>query len=203
MKKLFILGDSISIHYRPFLAGMTKGAYSFEINEREKAIAEYDLDNPMGLNGGDSSSVLAKLTDYQSKGLLDYDVMLLNCGLHDIKRDKQTNEYQVPIELYCKNLQKIAALLGSQPGKLCWVRITPVEDERHNSRAKFNRYAADVELYNAAADKIMREAGAGIIDLYGFSKNLGGEIFVDHVHYSETARAQQAAFIAGYIWPLK
>ena len=202
MKKLFILGDSISIQYRGYLQAMTRGVFSFEINAREKQRAERDLDNPEGLNGGDSSAVLKKLTAYSAQGLLDYDVMLLNCGLHDIKRDKQTGAYQVPLALYRDNLRQIAALLGAQPGRLCWVRTTPVDDARHNRLAPFDRFEDDVARCNAAADEILCAAGAAIIDLHGFTKNLGDDVYVDHVHYAEAVRAQQAAFIAGFICAL-
>lgn len=200
MKKLFILGDSISIHYRPVLAEMTKGKWSFEINEREKNLAEIDLNNPDGLNGGDSARVLGKIESYQRQGILDYDAMLLNCGLHDIKRDKETGSYQVALEDYKANLEKITASLATQKGKLFWVRTTPVEDERHNSKCGINRFAADVDAYNQAADAIMQRAGVPMIDLFAFTLNLSGEKYIDHVHYNDSVRAAQAAFIAGHIW---
>jgi hypothetical protein len=38
-----------------------------------------------------------------------------------------------------------------------------------------------------------------LIDLFSFSKQLGEDQFIDHVHYNETARTLQAAFIAGAV----
>lgn len=200
MKELFVLGDSISLHYRPYLAAMVRGVYASTVNAKEAALAEADLDNPMGINAGDSGRALERLRSFCDTGLLAYDVITVNCGLHDIKRDRETGAYQVPIERYRENLAQIAALLLAQPGKPYWVRTTPVEDTRHNARAEFHRYAADVDAYNAAADEIIQGAGIPLIDLHGFTENLEGERFIDHVHFDERVRALQAAFIAGHIW---
>lgn len=200
MKKMFVMGDSISIHYRGYLANMLRGKISFEVNQKELAYAEIDLDNPMGANAGDSGMVLQKIREYRDAGLMDFDWMLLNCGLHDIKRDRQTGAFQVPIEQYRRNLREILSLIDGAPQRLIWVRTTPVDDERHNAIAKFNRYEKDVAAYNGAADEIMRAAGVRSIDLHSFVKNLPGEIYCDHVHYTEPVRALQAAFISGHCY---
>jgi len=82
--------------------------------------------------------------------------------------------------------------------QIIWVRTTPVIDERHNRlNTLFRRFEADVETYNAIADRIMREHTVPIIDLFTFTRNLGSDVYVDHVHFTDEVRAQQAAFIAG------
>jgi len=63
----------------------------------------------------------------------------------------------------------------------------------------FHRFAADCERYNAVADEIMTEAGRPIIDLHTFTRNLGRDLYCDHVHFHESIRRQQAAFIAGWL----
>ncbi|MBI5303205.1 MAG: hypothetical protein HY868_13815 [Chloroflexi bacterium] len=71
-------------------------------------------------------------------------------------------------------------------------------DEIHNSReSSFHRYAADVASYNAQADAIMRANDIPMIDLFTFTRNLGEGVYFDHVHYTDTVRIQQAAFVAG------
>ena len=200
MKKLFVMGDSISVQYRPYVAQYTQGVWSMNSDEKEMEQALANLDNPAGLNGGDSSIVLKKLTTYREGGMLSYDAIVLNCGLHDIKRHPKTGDIQIKLEQYCENLRAITELLRAVPGRLYWVRTTPVEDQVHNKpEMSFFRYQKDVVAYNTEADKIMDEAGAKIIDLHRFTKNLGGSVYCDHVHYIEPVRQLQAAFIAGHL----
>jgi hypothetical protein len=56
-----------------------------------------------------------------------------------------------------------------------------------------------VVQYNAVADRLCQEAGVYTIDLYGFTRGLGGDLFCDHVHFAERVREMQAAFIAGHL----
>lgn len=47
----------------------------------------------------------------------------------------------------------------------------------------------------------MAEYGIPVIDLYGFTRNLGSDVYCDRgVHLNEQAAAEQAAFIAGALW---
>lgn len=62
MRQLFILGDSISIHYGPYLEQMVKKHF---IYARKEGLNEAlkNLDYPTGANGGDSSMVRAYLQE--------------------------------------------------------------------------------------------------------------------------------------------
>jgi hypothetical protein len=163
----------------------------------------YDnLDIPDGANGGDSRMVLEYLRFKASDDAFQPDVLLVNCGLHDIKTDPKTSARQVDLESYRRNLAEIVERAKETAGAFVWVRTTPVDDDQHNSRQKdFHRHAADLDAYNAAADEVMASAGVASIDLCGFTAGLGppSEIFCDHVHYPEPVRRLQAAFIAGYL----
>jgi lysophospholipase L1-like esterase len=181
-KKVRIIGDSISLHYRVPLAGMTRGMLTFENPAEGITLAGQNLDKPMGLNAGDSRRTLEWLAMQRERGDMGFDLMLLNCGLHDIKRDRATNAAQIPLGEYRENLSKILGLIPQAGQRVIWVRITPVEDDRHNARASFNRHAADVDAYNAAADEVMAGHGIFSADLHTFTKNLPGEVYLDHVH---------------------
>jgi hypothetical protein len=63
----------------------------------------------------------------------------------------------------------------------------------------FHRFAADCDAYNQVADEIMSAVGIPIIDLHTFTRNLGPDLYCDHVHFHESVRAQQAAFLAGWL----
>jgi hypothetical protein len=203
MRSLHVIGDSISIQYGPYLEDCLAGrvAYSRKGSEdAAMAAALRNLDMPSGANGGDSSMVLDWLRQRCADPAFRPDLLLLNCGLHDIKRAVPGNELQVPLAAYLENLVAITTLLAGRGTDLCWVRTTPVNDERHNSRSKqFHRHAADLAEYNTTADAVMASSGVRSIDLHAFSARLGDEAFIDHVHFSVPARREQAAFIAGHV----
>ncbi|MFM1851371.1 MAG: hypothetical protein RIS54_1055 [Verrucomicrobiota bacterium] len=197
--KVYVLGDSISIHYGPFLREHLRGVMDYARKEGEDE-ALLNLDNPTGANGGDSARVLAFLQAKARAGGIDADVLLVNCGLHDIRTDPQTRTEQVTPEHYAENLRAIIATVAPMRPRLVWVRSTPCDEAVHNSRpVGFLRYRADLDAYNAIADAIMRAAGVPILDLHTFTSNLGDDLFCDHVHFHEPIREKQAAFIAGWL----
>ena len=203
LPKLYVIGDSISIQYGPYLEKYTQGTWQYA-RKGDEGQAAKNLDIPTGANGGDSQMVLEFLKKILRDKSFQPEVLLLNCGLHDIKRDATTNAIQVDSASYRANLNGILDLLKNRNIKVVWMRTTPVEDERHNSRSKaFKRYARDLDAYNAIADEVMAQNKVPTIDLYAFTKNLGSDHFIDHVHYDEPARAAQAAYIAGYLGGLK
>jgi|GEM_PF-68664 len=197
-RNVFVIGDSVSIHYGPFLKKMITDKFNYD---RKRGIdqALVDLDNPIGANAGDSRMVLAYLKEEFKKNT-KYDILLLNCGLHDIRVDRETLQVQVKIEEYEKNLIEIINLSKIMSNKLIWIGSTPVVDKIHNSRKKgFLRYSKDAENYNNAALKVMKKYDIPCIDMYAFTKSLGDNIYFDHVHYKEEVRKLQASFIAGYL----
>jgi lysophospholipase L1-like esterase len=184
-KKLFVLGDSISIHYGPYLEKIIKDKFLYE---RKKGMDEalQNLDKSTGANGGDSRNVLEYLTERRLKGLLNYDVIVLNCGLHDIKTNPGTGERQVPIIEYKENLTKIFKLVQDAGVYTFWVSSTPVDDERHKKmKNEFYRYDNDVIIYNNKASMLAKKFNIPVIDLYSFTKRLDGDIYCDHVHFVE------------------
>jgi lysophospholipase L1-like esterase len=197
-RRLFVLGDSISIQYGPYLKRALTGA--FECNFKRGEEAHKDLNIPTGANGGDSGMCLSYLRSIAGTAEFAADFLLLNCGLHDIKTDLLSGARQVPIEQYRANLRAIIDVVRNAGVRMIWMRTTPVVDEIHNTRNRsFRRFAADVADYNAAADAIMNERGVPIIDLHTFTLNLGPDLFCDHVHYHEPIRQQQGAYLAGWI----
>ncbi len=197
---LFVLGDSISMHYGPYLEQMVAGRYRYDRKSgQEEALRNLDI--PAGANGGDSPRVLAYLRAMAEGGGWRPDVLLLNCGLHDIKTDPDSGDKQVPPEQYRGNLQSCIQILRELGVRTVWVRTTPADEDVHNTPDReFHRYQADVDAYNAIADEVMGDAGIEVLDLYGFTRSLGGsEIFADHVHFPPEIRRLQAAYIAGHL----
>lgn len=193
MKKIYVIGDSISIHYGSYLKQYLRGCIFYSRKE--------DKDDPeLGANGGDSSSVLRFLTQKLKTGGLDADLILFNCGLHDIKTDPTTGKKQVPPRQYRKNLEGILSIVKKLRLSPIWVRTTPCDEKIHNRRCKsFYRFSADVKKYNRIADKIMLKNNVPVIDLYTFTLNLGKDLYCDHVHFHKHIREKQASFIAGWL----
>ena len=196
---LYVIGDSISLHYGPYLQAYLAGVATYARKEGEEE-ALLNLDNPQGANGGDSGMVRAFLAAKIAAGDLDADLLLVNAGLHDIKTDPATGRKQVPLDAYAANLRAIVDLARTLPARLLWIRTTPCDERVHNHAGMaFHRFAADCEMYNAAADDVMAAAGVPMIDLYTFTRNLGPDLYCDHVHFHEHVREKQGAFIAGWV----
>jgi len=103
--KICIIGDSISIHYGPFLKTFLQGIMEYSRKEGEEE-ALLNLDNPQGANGGDSSMVLRFLkSKVNSEDKIDADLLLVNCGLHDIRTDPKKGTRQIAIDEYSSNLR--------------------------------------------------------------------------------------------------
>ncbi|HBL78027.1 MAG TPA: lipase [Prolixibacteraceae bacterium] len=199
LPKLFLIGDSISIQYGPYLEKYLRGFASYE-RKQDDGSANKNLDYPTGANGGDSKMVLNYLRHKLDEPGFKPDYLLLNCGLHDIKRNTVTREIQVPEEEYRENIETIIQLLKKRHIQMIWMRTTAVVDSIHNAKSSsFHRFATDVETYNQIADEVCAKNKIPVIDLHSFTKQLGEEQFTDHVHYKEPARALQAAFIAGAV----
>nr|WP_293837019.1 SGNH/GDSL hydrolase family protein [uncultured Arsenicibacter sp.] len=197
LPRLYVIGDSISMRYGPFLEKYVQGVWQYD-RKSDNGQAAKNLDIPVGANGGDSRMVLQYLKLKTTDKTFQPDILLLNCGLHDIKRNPKTNAAQVDSVSYRTNLDTICRLLKKRKIRLVWMRTTSVDDERHNSRStEFKRYARDLEAYNAIADDVMKKYRVSVIDLYTFTLNLGNGHFVDHVHYDDSAMQLQAAYIAG------
>jgi lysophospholipase L1-like esterase len=200
VRTLFVIGDSISVHYGPYLEQMVSGVLQYARKEATEGAPD-TLPYPADANGGDSSQVLA----YLRARLREHapDVLLLNCGLHDLRTDPQSGTKQVSLEAYEENLAAIVHLAVGWGVPTVWTRTTPVDDERHNTRQSgFYRYNRDVLLYNEVADRVVRGAGFPLVDLYTLTRSLGDDVYVDHVHFVERVRALQAAFIAGHLFVL-
>lgn len=191
---IYLVGDSISIDYHPYLGELLAEGYCYR---RKGGLAEArrNLDLAQGANGGDSGCVLEHVREILAEGLPE-DVVAVNCGLHDIKRNPDSGEIQVSQEQYRRNLNQIVEFLHAAGKRMIWMRTTPVDEVQHRKcNGAFNRFEADLAEYNMTADEVMREAGVESIDLCGFTASLPGPWFRDHVHFfPEISRAQ-----AGYI----
>lgn len=192
---MHLIGDSISVHYGPYLAEELKNHIQFS----QKEGAPGNLDFPTGANGGNSQQVLSYLIDLTTKNFIT-DFFVINCGLHDIKRMPDSSTTMISLQGYKENLEQIIKITFKLSKKLFWVTTTPVDDAIHTANTQaFERKNSDVLEYNSTAEKLMLHHRVPIIDLYSFMQTLPKPWYCDHVHYPEPIRKLQATFIASKI----
>ncbi len=195
----FLIGDSISVQYAPYLEKYLDGIVVLDRKDGD-AEAYKNLDIPRGASGGDSKMVLDFLKVQLKDPSFQPDYFVFNFGLHDIKHNLPKGEIQIGLEDYKDNLTTVIRLLKERNIKPIWIRTTPVIDSVHNSRQPaFKRYAKDLKLYNQTADEICKTAQIPVIDLNTFTAKQIPEHYIDHVHFDETTRALQAAYLSGAI----
>jgi acyl-CoA thioesterase-1 len=179
--KALIIGDSISIGYTPFVAEALGTRAVVAHNEG---------------NGGDSQRVRSSLDAWLAADA-DAALVQLNCGLHDIRRQRGGSGCQVPLDAYCDNLRNVVARLKATGRRLIWATTTPVIYQRHVSRG-FDRYEDDVSAYNGAAAGIMRAAGVAVNDLHAAVVQAGVEecLGSDGVHMTQDGYALLGRVVA-------
>jgi len=185
MKTVVLVGDSIRIGYQ-------------ETVRRELAgVAEVTAPQQ---NGGDSANVRANLDEWVIAH--SPDVVHLNCGLHDLKREFDSASHQVELADYRANLEEIFGLITRETrATLVWAAITPVNEKWHHENKPFDRFEADVELYNAAAREIADGMGLAIDDLFGVVTAAGRDALLtpDGVHFKAEGYEILGKAVAGCI----
>ncbi len=200
-RDIMVIGDSISLAYGPFLSEILSDDYNYTTKNTGENVG--NLDYPSGPNAGDSKMVLSYLKDFFSQKP-KVNLILLNSGLHDIKKDKKTGKVAISEQEYTKNLSAIFTLIKTQKIPLVWINSTPVNDTIHNSKnVGFYRYNADVLKYNQIADSLCRKNKIIQINLHHFSSKFPVNAYKDHVHYTDEYAKLQASYIAGFLSNIK
>jgi lysophospholipase L1-like esterase len=154
LPRVLIIGDSISIGYTdPVRKRLDGKANVFRIPA----------------NGSHTGTGLEKLGEWLGKE--KWDVIHFNWGLHDIVRwktddkgtkvrDKAAGTLAITPEDYGKNLTELVKRMKATGARLIWASTTPVPD------GESGRVRGDEVKYNAIAEKIMKEQGVAVDDLY-------------------------------------
>ena len=206
---VLVVGDSISNHWMEALPVALGSAASCS-GGSDWSASDWSAGRGTGC---DSTQALAYLSStLHPDGTLP-DVLLLNCGLHDIKCAVADGRHQVEPEQYQQNLEAILELFQTLSTKLCWVSTTPVctgpdgttrtAPSTSYADADFDRSNEMIDEYNAIAAALMRRESVPIIDLHSFSSDAFSSVAqrgtYDSVHFTPTCRHQQAVFIANWL----
>lgn len=169
MRKAVLIGDSIRAGYQDTVREQLRGAV--EIWEPAE-------------NGGNSRNVLAHLDAWAISR--SPDVIHINCGLHDLRRQFGQDDPAVPLQEYGENVRAILTRLQSETdATVLWASTTPVNEVWHHNKKRFDRFEADVDAYNAAARGIACELGIQINDLFSVVRKVGRDNLLqpDGVHF--------------------
>jgi isoamyl acetate esterase len=174
-RRIILIGDSIRKGYQPFVKKQLEG--------------EFDLWGPEE-NGGTSGNIISHIKEWLEEKQVD--LIHINCGLHDIKRDKTSLEIKTPAVEYENNLKQIFEIIQQKGNiKIIWAATTPVNEAAHNKIKPFYRYEKDIEEYNRIASKITREMDIPVNDLFGFVEKIGKYKYLvnDGVHFTQEGYA--------------
>jgi lysophospholipase L1-like esterase len=124
--------------------------------------------------------VLAHLHEWQ--GGKRWDVVIFNCGLHDIREG-------VPIDEYKSNLKAIIQRLRPRADRIYFCNTTP--GRKHEWRGWDPE---KIDKYNIAALEVMRAEKIPVIDLYGFCM-AHREGWKEDFHYTPQGYADMAKYV--------
>jgi len=192
LPNVLILGDSISI------------GYTLKVRSRLAGIA--NVFRP--LNNGDKTAANCFDTGrglkslHQWLGTRHWDVIHFNFGLHDLKYLDAAGKYVTPDkgnqvsppELYATNLRQMVVELKKTGAILIWCSTTPIPE------GAAGRVKGDEIAYNAIAEKVMKENGVVIDDLYSLMVLRCAELQKKRdVHFTEEGAEVQSEAVADII----
>lgn len=168
MKKVLIIGDSISLGYYPVVKKTFTGQAEVQHNPG---------------NAQHTGTGLRLLDNWL--GDQQYDVILFNWGLWDLcyrhpeskvqgQRDKLNGEITYTVDRYEANMEKLVQRLKKTGAKLVFVTTTVIPPD------EAGRFEGDERTYNDAAKEIMKKHNIEICDLYSHSVAI-------HKKYSKAA----------------
>lgn len=167
LPKVLIFGDSISGGYGDQVIKLLAG--KAEVTKLGSVAGYRIKETPIWQSRGNAAnlnfgSALACSTDLDrfERHLAEtkYDCIHFNFGLNDIFRGRNGKWHNPPAQ-YAEHLDQIIVLLKKNGAKIIWANTTPVPDNDPD------RPVGDDLIYNAAAEKVMKNHGVPVNDLHG------------------------------------
>ena len=181
LPRVLIIGDSISMGYTIPVRHLLEG--------------KANVHRPP-VNCGDTARGLKNLTKWLDGG--NWAVIHFNFGLHDLKYldaqgkyvDPSRGKQVAPPQKYAANLEILVARLKKTGAKLIWASTTPVP------AGTLGRVQGDEVPFNQAAEKVMKENGIPIDDLYSVAESdLAEYQRPKNVHFTAKGYAALAASV--------
>ncbi len=183
---LILIGDSIRMGY-------------------EAAVRQQLVDRSIWspeANGGDSANVLRHLDEWVVRHAPA--IVHLNCGLHDLKKPFDSDRAQVELDDYRRNLEQIFTRILATGATLVWATTTPVDEVLHHQNKDFDRFAADVDRYNAVSLELAATKNVAVNDLHAVIDSAGAAHLRrdDGVHFTEPGSSLLGGAVADFVRPL-
>lgn len=189
MKKVILIGDSIRMGYQETVRNLLADCADVWGPEQ---------------NGGNSENVGAHLDEWVISRRPD--IVHLNCGLHDLRKDFGRHTAAVPLEQYEENIRNILSRLQTNTNAVViWASTTPVNEKWHHATKGFDRLEADVAAYNACAQRVAGALNVAVNDLFSVIQSAGCDRILceDGVHFKPEGSAilgkSAAEFIKGFL----
>jgi lysophospholipase L1-like esterase len=189
LPKVVLLGDSIRLGYTPIVEKELVGK-AVIISPKE--------------NGGDSSNTLKHLDEWVIRE--QPAIVHFNCGIHDTKKTKTADKFQVPPDQYEANLRKIVERIRQETkATVLFATTTPILDERaakSRTKAEYELLEASIEKYNTIAKQVMQDLKVPVDDLHSLLTDADKRaqlISGDGVHYTAEGREMLGKAVAQFI----
>jgi isoamyl acetate esterase len=184
--ELILIGDSIRMGYQA------------TVHERLMGVNIWGPE----ANGGDSANILSHLDEWVVAHAAR--LVHLNCGLHDLKKPFDSDQAQVGIDEYRRNVGQIFDAILATGAQLVWASTTPVDEDLHHRNKGFDRFAADVDCYNAVALELATARNVPVNDLYAVIDAAGaGHLLLDDgVHFTDQGSVLLGNAVAEFVRPL-
>lgn len=171
LPKVMLLGDSIRMGYQPLVAELLKGKAEV-IGPAENG--QYSLYTV--------SAIKRWINDLGRPDIVHWNNGIHDCGYNPVRYPKQ-----IPLKVYCRSLREMIAQLKMRTSsQVIWASTTPVCPNRGFINDLWLWESEDIDLYNAAARRIMKEHKIPINDLNGIVRNRMAEYMADdQLHLSK------------------
>ena len=173
MEKVFLVGDSVREGYDRFVRDRLSGQAEVYYPRENCRFAQYVLRHFHEWVQADCDPNTVTVVHW-------------NAGLWDTGRLFE-DEMLTPLDFYVDTLRRIHKRICKicPNAKIIFATSTPVREELYTPE-RFMRYNRDIEIYNAAAVKALRELGEEIDDLYETASKLDKDAWSDCTHlYTE------------------
>jgi lysophospholipase L1-like esterase len=187
MVTVVLIGDSIRLGYQDVVAQELAGEAHVWAPEE---------------NGRTSANVLAHLDDWVIQR--DPAIVHLNCGLHDLRTERESGDKAVALPQYVESIDRIFGRIQRETNAtLIWAATTPVHEEWHQRAKPFDRYEADVAAYNQAASEVAERVAVPVNDLFEVVMRAGRDRLLspDGVHFTKEGSAVLGKAVAAAIRP--
>jgi lysophospholipase L1-like esterase len=181
-KNIILIGDSIRLAYQPTVQQALTG------------IA--DVWGPAE-NGRTSQNVLENLEAWVLTR--HPNIVHINCGTHDLRKERGSPQPRTSLEQYRANVENILRQIQTRTrAQIIWATTTPVNEKWHFENRDTDRFQADVDAYNTAANEICHRLNIPINDLFGLIMQTGRDKYIlkDGLHFTPEGYALMGQAVA-------